>query len=223
MTNTVDADVVIVGAGPVGLVVALMVAKEGVKVTVVEASHEVMQSPRAMAYGPAAVNELERAGIAQECRDAGLSEADYIRWITDKNEVICQIERPKDKFDPVICRHCGQHVVAAIIVKHLEKYPHVKVVFDHKVTAIKDHGDSVTAMCQTKGGEVKLTSRYLVGADGAGSTVRRLIRCTFNGFTYDKMVVATNVYYPFADHGYSFAQFIVNPDHFALVLLTGIA
>lgn len=214
MVDKTDTDVLIAGAGPVGLVVALMIAKEGVKVTVLEANNEVIQSPRAMAYGPSAVNELERAGIAQDCRDAGLGEADYIRWITQENKVIAQIERPKDNYPPVIC---GQHIVAAIILKHLSKYPDAKVIFDHKVTAIKDNGETVTAVCQTKEGEKQLSARYLVGADGARSSVRGLIGCTFNGFTYDKMVVATNVYYPFQDHGYSFAQFIVHPENFALV------
>lgn len=214
MTQTTDADVIIVGAGPVGLVTALMIAKEGIRVTVLEGNHEVIQSPRAMAYGVAAVEVLEKAGIAQDCRDTGLGEADFIRWITVDGKVIAKIPRPAARYDPVIC---GQHLVAAIILKHLEPYPHAKVLFNHRISGLKDHGDSVTAVCDTPEGRKEFTGRYLVGADGARSTVRKLIGCTFEGFTYDKMVVATNVHYPFQDHGFSFAQFIVHPDHFALV------
>lgn len=214
MTQKTDTDVIIVGAGPVGLVTALMIAKEDIRVAVLEASHEVIQSPRAMAYGVAAVEVLERAGIAQDCRDTGLGEADYIRWITVDGNVIAKIPRPQHRYDPVIC---GQHLVAAIILKHLEPYAHAKVIFNHKVSGLKDHGSSVTAMCDTPEGTREFTGKYLVGSDGARSTVRKLIGCTLKGFTYDKMVVATNVKYPFQDHGFSFAQFIVHPDHFALV------
>src|SRR5579862_3996850 len=214
MTKTLDTDVIIAGAGPVGLVIALMLAREGIKVTVLEANHEVIQSPRAMAYGVAAVEVLEKAGIAQDCRDTGLGEADVIRWITVDGKEIARIPRPAAKYDPVIC---GQHLVAAIILKHMEPYHHAKVLFNHKVTALEDHGDSVTTVCETPDGTVKVTGRYLVGADGARSTVRKLIGCTFDGFTYDKMVVATNLYYPFQENGFSFAQFIVDPNHFALV------
>jgi 2-polyprenyl-6-methoxyphenol hydroxylase-like FAD-dependent oxidoreductase len=209
------AEVVIVGAGPVGLVTALMVAKEGIKVTLLEAFGEVIQSPRAMGYGPAAVVELERAGIAQDCRDIGMDETDYhpkIRWITIDGKEIAAIE-PKGGLPPVIC---GQHKVAEVILKHMEKYPHAKVLWNHKVTAI-EQGKEVTAICETPDGEVRVSGKYLIGADGARSTVRKLIGCTFDGFTYEKMVVATNVYYPFREHGFSGAQFIIHPEHFALV------
>ena len=86
-------EVVIVGGGPVGLVIALMVARAGIRVKVLEANNEVIQSPRAMAYGPAAVHELERVGIAQECRDIGMEEIDYhadMRWIKINGEVTAQ-------------------------------------------------------------------------------------------------------------------------------------
>jgi 2-polyprenyl-6-methoxyphenol hydroxylase-like FAD-dependent oxidoreductase len=216
-TNT---DVIIVGGGPVGLVIALMIARAGIKVTLVEANPEVIQSPRAMAYGPAAVYELERIGIAQECRDIGMEEGDYnvhIRWITIDGKVVASIVRPKGGYPPVIC---GQHKVAEVILGHLAKYPNAKLLWNHKLVAIKDHGDSVTAVCETENGEVEITAQYLVGSDGARSTVRKLIGCTFDGFTYDKMVVATNVYYPFPEYDYGFAQFIVHPEHFALVSLS---
>ena len=64
---------------------------------------------------------------------------------------------------------------------------------------------------------MRVSGEYLVGADGARSTVRKLIGCTFDGFTYDKMVVATNVFYPFRENGFASGQFIVHPEHFAMV------
>jgi 2-polyprenyl-6-methoxyphenol hydroxylase-like FAD-dependent oxidoreductase len=216
MTKTTETDVIIVGAGPVGLVTPLMIAKEGIHVTVLEANHDVIQSPQAMAYGVAAVEVLKNAGIAQDCRDIGLGEADFIRWITVDGQVIAKIPRLQAKYNPVIC---GQHLVAAIILRHLEPYPHAKVLFNHRISSLKDHGDSVTAVCDTPDGTKEFMGRYLVGADGARSTVRKLISCTFEGFTYDKMIMTTNVRYPFQDHSFSFAQFIIHSDHFALIKL----
>jgi len=217
MSPTFDTDVVIVGAGPVGLVIALNIARAGIKVTVLEQHPEVIQSPRAMAYGPAAVVELERAGIAADCRATGMDESDFhasLRWIQVDGTEVARIDRLVSKYPPVLC---GQHKVAEIILRHMEKYPHAKVLWNHNVQAIEQDEESVTAVCQTPEGTKKITGKYLVGSDGARSTVRKLIGCTFDGFTYDKMVVATNVYYPFKEHGWTQAQFLIHPEHFALV------
>jgi 2-polyprenyl-6-methoxyphenol hydroxylase-like FAD-dependent oxidoreductase len=220
MTKTAktDTEVVVVGAGPVGLIVALMIAQAGIKCIVLEAYGEIVQSPRAMAYGPAAVVELERAGIAQECREIGMEPSDFeftLRWITLDNQLVADLpSKLIDGYPPVLC---GQNRVAEIILKRLEEYDHTQILWNHRVVGIKQDSGGVTAICDTKDGKVRISGEYLVGADGARSTVRKLIGCTFDGFTYDKMVVATNVFYPFREYGFASGQFIIHPEHFAMV------
>ena len=124
ITTTIkDTEVVIVGAGPVGLFVALMIAKAGIKCILLEALGEIIQSPRAMAYGPAAVQELERAGVAQECREIGMEPSDYeftLRWITLDNKLVADLSsQVNGGISPVLC---GQHQVAGVILKHLQKF-----------------------------------------------------------------------------------------------------
>jgi 2-polyprenyl-6-methoxyphenol hydroxylase-like FAD-dependent oxidoreductase len=218
MTTDMDAEVVIVGAGPVGLIIALMLSKAGIKCVLLEAAGEIIQSPRAMAYGPAAVVELERAGVAQECREIGMEPSDFeftLRWITLDNKLVASLPSKLMEGPPPVI--CGQHRVAEVILKHLNEYPNSMVKWNHKVVGIEQDENKVTAICETPEGEKRVTGRYLVGADGARSTVRKLIGCTFDGFTYDKMVVATNVYYPFRENGWAAGQFIIHPEHFAMV------
>ena len=220
MTNPAkkDTEVIIVGAGPVGLIIALMIARAGIKCILLETFGEIIQSPRAMAYGPAAVVELERAGVAQECREIGMEPSDFeftVRWITLDNKLVADLSsRLMEGYLPVMC---GQHQLAGVVLKHLQKYENAKVLWNHKVVGIEQDGGGVTAICEAHGGEVRITGEYLVGADGARSAVRKLIGCTFDGFTYDKMVVATNVFYPFRENGFSSGQFIIHPEHFAMV------
>jgi len=214
-----DTEVIIVGAGPVGLITALLLAQNGVKSLLLEQHSEIIQSPRAMAYGPAAVHELERAGIAAECRAVGMEPSDYeftLRWITMDNKLVAELpSRLMEGYPPVLC---GQQEVAKIILGRLMEFPQLcKVFWSHKVVGVEQYKERVTVTCEADGIQKKFTGDYVVGADGARSTVRKLIGCTFDGVTYDKMVVATNVFYPFREYGFSAGQFIIHPEHFAMV------
>jgi 3-(3-hydroxy-phenyl)propionate hydroxylase/6-hydroxy-3-succinoylpyridine 3-monooxygenase len=62
-----------------------------------------------------------------------------------------------------------------------------------------------------------MRARWVVGADGAGSTVRRLLGLSFDGMTWTERFVATNVYYDFQRYGYSRATFVID-DRFGAVI-----
>lgn len=130
MAEKTDCEVLIVGAGPVGLLTMLFLAKAGVNVILIEALPDVDDSPRAMAYGPAAVVELERAGVASEARSVGMEESDYdfrLRWITIDNKLLGEFQ-PEDRipgaFDAVIC---GQYQLATIMKRHVNECQNAKV------------------------------------------------------------------------------------------------
>lgn len=113
------------GAGPVGLLTMLLLAQAGVKVILVEALPDVDNSPRAMSYGPSAVIELERAGVAKDARAVGMSADDYkatLRWITVDHKLIGQFsseDKVPGSFDSVVC---GQYQLAEILRRHASQY-----------------------------------------------------------------------------------------------------
>jgi len=128
--TTMDCEVLVAGAGPVGLLTMLLLAKAGINVILVEVLPDVDESPRAMAYGPAAIIELERAGVAADARSIGMDRQDHdfrMRWVNIDNQLIGEF-RPEDKipgsFDPVIC---GQYELAKILKRHVSQYPNAKV------------------------------------------------------------------------------------------------
>ncbi len=71
MTNPEKPWAIIVGAGPSGLLLALLLAKKGVTVHVLEAAAELDDSPRAAYYGPPAAHALRTAGVIDEIRKDG--------------------------------------------------------------------------------------------------------------------------------------------------------
>lgn len=94
-----DCEVLVVGAGPTGLLTTLLLARAGINVNLVEALPDIDNSPRAMAYGPSAIIELERAGVADEARSVGMDPDDHlqcVRWINIDGKVIGEF-LPEDK------------------------------------------------------------------------------------------------------------------------------
>lgn len=69
----------------------------------------------------------------------------------------------------------------------------------------------------TPDGRKTFSASWVVGADGAGSTVRKLLGLPFEGHTWEEMVVATNVVFPFEKYGMWDSNFIVDPEHWALI------
>ena len=205
-----DHNVIVVGAGPVGLLTALRIARAGIPVTVLEALDKIIDSPRAMAYQPVAVKEIDRAGILDDVRKIGGKSSKVCWRRTADSTVIADLERTPNAEHPYENLIIGQHELAAVILEHLRRFEKSKVYFEHRVVAINQTAEKVYVTTESPQGEKKtFDSSYLVGADGGKSSVRRLCNIDFEGFTWPQQLVSTNVYYPFKDHGWNDGNFMV--------------
>ncbi|KAK3056016.1 hypothetical protein LTR09_003252 [Extremus antarcticus] len=214
-----DLSVLIVGAGPVGLLTTLRLAQADIRVKCVEALAAIDASPRAMAYHPIAVKELDRAGVLDDCRRIGSAGTGLCWRSTRTKEVIAEIDRAPSKEFPYENLTIGQHLLADIVLEHLKGCKNAEVLFNTKVTAVdQSSGDDVVLTVEDSDGQSRqLTATYCVAADGGRSTMRRLLDISFDGFTYEEQLVSTNVYFDFAAHGWKDGNFMVDPDHWALM------
>ena len=69
--------VIVAGAGPVGLVTALILARSGIPVTLLEAEADIIRSPRAVVYHSPTVEALDRLGLLEDAREQGMLKQDY--------------------------------------------------------------------------------------------------------------------------------------------------
>jgi 2-polyprenyl-6-methoxyphenol hydroxylase-like FAD-dependent oxidoreductase len=213
-----DLSILVVGAGPVGLLTTLRLAQAGIQTTCVEALDAIDASPRAMAYHPISVKELDRAGVLDDCRRIG-SQGRGVCWRNTKTkEMIAEINRATSKDFPYENLTIGQHLLAEIILDHLKHHENAKVLFSTKVTGVDQSADGVNLTVEDSSGASRtLSATYCVAADGGRSTMRGLLDITFDGFTYEEQLVSTNVYFDFASYGWRDGNFMVDPEHWALI------
>jgi 2-polyprenyl-6-methoxyphenol hydroxylase-like FAD-dependent oxidoreductase len=211
--------VIVVGAGPVGLMTALTLAQRGVSVLVLEAAPGIIKAPRAIVYHPPTVAALDAAGVLDDMKKVGVVKYDY-QWRSLDGRILCRIDmsvlRPEDTTHPYNL-HLGQHELARVVLRHLERLPNAEVRWGHRVTKVMPAETDVTVAVEVDGEPQELRAPWLVGADGANSAVRQSLGLSFDGITWPEWFVATDVYFDFAALGYAKANFIVDPVHWAII------
>jgi 2-polyprenyl-6-methoxyphenol hydroxylase-like FAD-dependent oxidoreductase len=187
---------VIVGAGPSGLLLALMLAKRNISVTVLEGSDVLDDSPRAAYYGPPAAYELGRAGVLDEIRAQGFDPLVTCWRKLDGTYLAgwdCTVV--KDDADRLACMPLA--TLDKLLYRHATAQPGVQVLFNHKVVDIGQDDNKAWVDAQTPDGVKRFEAEYVVGCDGASSTVRKKMfaneKESFPGWTWDEQIVATNV------------------------------
>jgi 2-polyprenyl-6-methoxyphenol hydroxylase-like FAD-dependent oxidoreductase len=204
-------DVIIIGGGPVGFINALGLAQAGVRVSVIEAEPQIINSPRAAVYFWSVLGGLERLGILQEAEAAGVRKQDYTYLVRRTGERMAySMEILKGHTPYPYNLHLGQHLLADIAMRRLKSFSNATVRFGTRLQMLRQDADGVTLSVVTERGTEELRARWVIGADGAGSTVRRLLDLSFDGTTWPERFVATNVYYDFERHGYARATFVID-------------
>ncbi|KAH6679065.1 hypothetical protein B0J14DRAFT_685967 [Halenospora varia] len=218
MPSVVDThgcrDVIIVGAGPAGLLLALLLSKKGISTRVLDAAEKLDSQPRATHYGPPAVHELARAGVLEDVRAEGFI-AREVCWRKLSGEYIAGLDGGVlDGYpDQLTCLPLDR--LGKILYSHLQAQSGVDVLWQHKVTSIHQSEEKAYVEVETAAGTKMLEADYVVGCDGANSQIRRALFGDWNfpGRTWDEQIVATNTYYPFEKYGYVDANFIIDKEH----------
>ena len=209
-------DVIVVGGGPTGLINALGLARAGARVSLIEAESQLIDSPRAAVYFWSVLEGLERLGILAEAEAAGFRKQDYTYLVGRTGERISyslevlagQTPRPYNL-------HLGQHRLAGIALRHLQSLSNATVLFNTRLQGLQQ--DSAGVTLRVSGGELR--ARWVIGADGAGSTVRQQLGLSFDGMTWPERFVATNVFYDFERYGYARSTFVIDERFGAIIAL----
>lgn len=210
-------DVIVVGAGPVGILNALGLANQGHSVRVLEQEPAIVQSPRAMVYHWSVLDGLEKLGILDEAKRAGFIKQDYSYLIYSTGEKIdFDISILEGKTAHPYNLHLGQNRLAEIGLKRLEHLG-IQVHFNTAVVDIAQDDQGVSVTARSDDGVEAYSGSWLIGADGARSFVRKSVGYDFEGMTWPERFVATNIRFDFEKYGYSRGNMLVHHKYGAII------
>lgn len=203
--------VIIVGAGPAGLAVAVILAQAGVRSLVFEAEDKLPRDLRAGSFHPPTIELLDTIGVAQDFLALGIRVPRWqIRGRAEGVIVEWDLSLLKDETPYPFRFHCEQFKLTPLLKARLETLGG-KVSFAHRFIDATQDGSGVTARFETPGGIVSARGSYLIGADGARSAVRHLMNVAFEGFTWPERFLVVGIRQDLAPHGYTYNAYVADP------------
>ncbi len=192
--------VLVAGAGPVGLVVALHLARHDVPVTVFEGAPELPETLRASTFHPPTLDMLESTGVLDAFLALGLK-APTLQY-RDRAGCIAEFDfgQIADATAHPYRLQCEQFKLNRLLYEKLVTLPGAEVRFASEVTGVENAGTSVTAVVGQGSAARRFEGRFLVGADGARSNVRKSLGIPFDGFTWPERFLVVSTPFPLDRH-----------------------
>jgi flavoprotein hydroxylase len=184
------ADVAIVGAGPTGIVLSILLAQRGHSVVLLERQPTPYPLPRAVAIDAEIARVLQSCGIGEGLR-AHSEPAETYEWRNATGSTLLKFvgkgDGPSGWPQTLMV---NQPMLERLLTARLDLLPNVTVRRGHDVVGLEQHNEGVTVRYR-RDYEDSLDARYVIGADGANSSVRLMLDIPVEdlGFFYDWLVV----------------------------------
>ena len=184
--------VTIVGGGPIGLVTALILARHGIRSSVLISECQVTKGSRAIVFTRRSMEVLDFAGVASRIMEKALP------WTSGnsyyKGERVFRMETPvddNDSFAPL--NNLQQNWLETYLVEAAQAQPLIRLCWGNRLTSFSQDESGVSLVVDTPEGEYTCRTHWLVAADGARSLVRQQLGLALEGDSYEGRFVIVDI------------------------------
>ncbi len=217
MKHQLEADIIIKGAGPVGLSMANLLGVYGVRTLVLEQNATTVEEPRAVGLDVEIGRALQAMGL-EEKTSAEMIQGFSIDYLNADSRKIMDAEVGASPYGKAQMSSFIQPIFEKQLLEGTERFDHVSVLFNHQVDEVSQTDSHAIASGVTKDGETfDARARYLVGCGGGKSLVRRSSNIAMEGFSNPEAWLVIDTIDPQLDDWVD-CRFFCDPDRPAMTI-----
>lgn len=191
-TNAARHPVVVVGAGPVGLSLAIDLAQRGQNVVLLDDADRIGDGSRAICFSKRSLELWDRLGVGERMVGKGI--VWKVGKIFLKNEMVYQFDLlPEDGHKMPAFVNLQQYYAEAFLVDRIQELPRIDLRWRNKVVGIEQRNDHVVVAIDTPDGTYHLKADFVVACDGARSALRGFVGADFSGETFEDQFLIADV------------------------------
>ncbi len=185
-----ECDVLVVGAGPTGLLLAGELLRRGVRARVVDKAEAPTKQSKAVGVHARTLEILDDLGAADELVSRGVRVEGATMRARDETVMAIDFGGLETRYPFILC--VSQVETEATLARLLAKRGG-EVERKKELVTFSEDGDGVLVVLRTDAGEERVRAAYLVGCDGAHSAVRHAVGASFEGHTYEETFALADV------------------------------
>jgi 3-(3-hydroxy-phenyl)propionate hydroxylase len=216
-------NVIVAGAGPVGSVAALILARAGIDVLLLEATDSCATDLRASTFHPPTLDMLAALGLYDALEAQGLKAPVY-QYRSERNNTIFNFDLGEiaDRSAHPYRLQCEQWKLTRLATETLAGISNASVRFSRKVGGYRESADGIEVDVEGPDGTETYRAQYLIACDGASSAIRKLTGIEFEGFTYPEKFLSLSTYWPLENHyrDLAYVNYIADVDAWTVLLRT---
>ncbi len=193
--------VLVVGAGPTGLLLTLMLAKRGVKVCLVDQLEHVVQEARAVSIDDESLRSLADAQVLEGFLPQ-ITLSYGVHYYSWRQRLFAKVEPSNEEYGHPKRNAFRQQQLVSHLFESLRQYPHVMVCMGTRVLGFEEvlglgevnpPSPGVVLSCVRGDESLALSARFVVACDGGRSTLREKAGFAFDGSTYSQRWLITDM------------------------------